>query len=179
MIAILGVAWWMRRASVKPAEQVVSIPAPARESRRSKPPKPVPIGPGQIATASDLELPWSAQRFMFQNQVTSQMFPAVAVRLPGGGLWGISLREPDGRCELQYLTNLDALGSQYHFRATHPMVVDPCSGAVYDLSQYANGPNGLVRGQVVRGTANRPPVAIEVEQHGNSIVAVRMENTTP
>ena len=177
VIVILGVAWWVRVSSAKPAEQPTSVAVRDVEPALIKPAKSLRVGPGEIATDRELDQTWSSQRFLFQNPATSEVFPALAVRLPGGALWGISLRETFGRCELEYVTNLDTLRSKYRLRATHPMVADPCTGTVYDLSQYANGPNGLVRGQVVRGTADRPPLAIEVEQRGNSIVAVRMEST--
>ncbi|HTU33519.1 MAG TPA: hypothetical protein VMF66_06920 [Candidatus Acidoferrum sp.] len=176
VIVILGVAWWVRVSSAKPAEQPVSVPVHGAETVPVKSAS-LPLGPGEIATESKLQRAWSSQRFLFQNPATGEMFPALAVRLPGGALWGISLRETFGRCELEYVTNLDMLRSKYGLRATHPLVADPCTGTVYDLSQYANGPNGLVRGQVVRGRADRPPIAVEIEQHGDSIVAVRMEST--
>lgn len=177
VIVILGVAWWVRVSSAKPAAQPANVPIHDAESAPVEPTKSLPVGPGEIATDSQLQQPWSSQRFLFQSPVTGEVLPALAVRLPGGALWGISLRETFGRCELEYVTNLDTLRSKYRLRATHPMVADPCTGTVYDLSQYANGPNGLVRGQVVRGMADRPPLAVEIEQRGSSIVAVRMENT--
>jgi hypothetical protein len=177
VVAIIGVAWWVRVSSAKPFEgrNISTVGTAERTPVRRV--KALPVGPGQIATALELQGAWSARRFMFRNPVTSEMGPALAVRLPDGALWGISLREPYGRCELEYETNLRTLRSQYGLQATHPMVTNPCSGTVFDLSRYASGPNGLVRGQVVRGTAQRPPVAIEIKQHGNSIFAVRMEQT--
>lgn len=177
VISILGVAWWVRVSSAKAPEQPSGVAVRDAKSASMKPVKPLPKGPGEIATDNDLKQAWSSQRFLFRNVATSEVFPALVVRLPGGGLWGISLREPSGRCELEYVTDVHALRSRYGLRTTHPMVADPCSGTVYDLSQYANGPNGLVRGEVVRGMASRPPLAIEIDQHGNSIVAVRMEST--
>jgi hypothetical protein len=56
------------------------------------------------------------------------------------------------------------------------MVVNSCSHTVYDLLRYG-GPSdgGLVRGEVVQGTAIRPPMAIEVRVAGKQLVAVRME----
>lgn len=177
VVVILGVAWWVRVSSAKPADQLANVPTHGAESVQVKSSKSLPMGPGEIATGSELQQEWSSQRFLFQNPVTGEMFPALAVRLPGGALWGISLRETFGRCELEYVTNLDKLRSKYGLRATHPMVADPCTGTVYDLAQYANGPNGLVRGQVVRGRADRPPIAVEIEQHGESVVAIRMEST--
>lgn len=177
VIVILGVAWWVRVSSAKSPEQSASVAVRDVKAPSIKPVKSLPKGPGEIATGHELAQAWSSQRFLFQNAATSEVFPALAVRLPGGALWGISLREPFGRCELEYVTDLHTLRSQYGLRTTHPMVANPCSGTVYDLTQYANGPNGLVRGQVVRGTASRPPLAIEIDQRGDSIVAVRMEST--
>lgn len=172
---IIGVAWWVRGSSGRTSEEREASPVSTVERAPVRRVKQLPIGPGEIAAARDMGQAWSAQRFMFRNAATSELVPAVAVRLPGGALWGISLREPYGRCELEYETNLGTLRSKYGLRAAHPMVTNPCSGTVFDLAAYANGPNGLVRGQVVRGTAQRPPVAIEIEQRGNGIVAVQME----
>ncbi|HEX5426185.1 MAG TPA: hypothetical protein VFW94_21735 [Candidatus Acidoferrales bacterium] len=177
VVVILGVAWWVRVSSAKSPEQPSSVEVRDVKAVSLKPVKSFPKGPGEIATARDLEQAWSSEQFLFQNAATSEVVPALVVRLPGGALWGISLREPLGRCELEYVTDLHTLRSKYGLRATHPMVADPCSGTVYDLAQYANGPNGLVRGEVVRGTAARPPIAIEIDQRGDSIIAVRMENT--
>lgn len=177
VIVILAVAWWVRVSSAKPTDRPASVPVHDAEPALVEPTKPLLMGPGEIATESELQQAWSSQRFLFQSPVTGETVPALAVRLPGGALWGISLRETFGRCELEYVTNLETLRSKYRLRATHPMVADPCRGTVYDLSQYANGPNGLVRGQVVRGTADRPPLAIEIEERGGNIIAVRMEST--
>jgi hypothetical protein len=173
VIAIVAVAWRARVSSAKPTQ-----PPPVPVAAAPVPVKPVPslpVGPGEIGTDRDLEHAWSSKRFLFRDPQTSAIIPALAVRLPGGALWGISMVEPYGTCQLAYIRNLNTLRSQYGLRATHPMVVDSCAGTVYDLSRYASGPNGLVRGQVVRGRAARPPIAIEVTQRGQSIVAVRME----
>lgn len=175
VVAVIGVGWWVRVSSAKPSAEPTAVPERPLERTPVRRVKPVPMGPGPIATSVELQEDWSSQRFMFRNAATSEVFPALAVRLPGGALWAISMREPYGRCELEYETNLGTLRSRYGLQATHPMVTDPCTKAVFDLSRYATGPNGLVRGQVVRGAAQRPPIAIEVEQQGSSIVAVRME----
>ncbi|HUJ31457.1 MAG TPA: hypothetical protein VLY23_09265 [Candidatus Acidoferrum sp.] len=171
----VAVVWWVHGSSAKepapaPAETPVVASAPP-----AKPAPALPIGPGNIATADELSKAWSAKRFVFVNQTTFERIPALAVRLPGGTLWGISLREPYGTCELEWVTDVERLRSVYHVRAEHPMVADPCSKSVYDLGRYGNGPNGLVRGAIVRGRAMRPPIAIEVAEHGNHIVAVQME----
>lgn len=101
----------------------------------------------------------------------------MVVRLPGGDMWGFSLREPFGECELQYVTDLKVLEIDYGFHAQHPMVVNPCTRAVYDLMRYGGGaPNGgLVRGEIVAGSGVRPPMAIEMSTRGREIIAVRGE----
>ncbi len=85
--------------------------------------------------------------------------------------------EPFGTCQLEYVTNLNALRSEYNFRANHPMLGDPCTHTVYDLLQYDNGATdgGLVRGAIVHGVGVRPPMAIEIEVEGRHLRAVRME----
>jgi hypothetical protein len=172
---ILGLAWRARFSSARrpalpaPAPVAVAAPAPA------KPATTLPIGPGEIGSVSGLERPWSSRRFLFRNPTTSELVPSLALRLPDGALWGISLREPYGSCELDYVTDLSKLAAQFGVRAAHPMVVNPCTGTVYDLSQYTSGPSGLVRGEIVRGTAIRAPFAIEIVERGRSIVALRME----
>lgn len=177
VVVIVGLAWRARISSAKPsappAAPAVSAASAAPVSVR--PAQTLPIGPGQIATEGELAKPWSSRRFLFRNQLTSELIPGLAVRLPGGALWGISLREPYGTCQLDYVSDLGVLRSVYGLRSSHPLVVDPCSGAAFDLSQYTSAPNGLVRGQLIRGNAIRPPFAIELAERGRSIVAVRLE----
>jgi len=98
------------------------------------------------------------------------------VRLPDASYWAFSLREPFGTCELDYVTELGKLSTDYNFRATHPMVVNPCHQTVYDLLRYGSSSDGgLVRGEVVEGTGIRPPMAIEVRVEGKQLVTGRME----
>jgi hypothetical protein len=175
VIVIVALAWRAHVSSATPSGPPVSAAVAVAPPVAVKPVKTLPIGPGEIATAGELAKPWSSKEFLFRSPVTSELIPALAVRLPGGALWGISLREPYGNCQLDYVTDLSVLRSQFDFRAVHPMVVNSCSGSIYDLARYTGGPNGLVRGQVVRGTALRAPLAIEVFQRGNSIIVGRME----
>jgi hypothetical protein len=176
IVIVVGIAWWAHSSSAKPAPpQVVETPADPTPEPVVKPVERLPIGPGEIATTDELSKPWSAKRFIFRDPVTSQQTPAIAVRLPGGTLWGVSLREPYGTCELDYVTDLEKLRTQYQFRASHPMIVDPCTHTVYDLMRYGAGPNGLVRGEIAAGTAVRPPIGIEISTRGNHIVALQME----
>jgi len=176
LILIIAGVWWSHRSG---PQQTVSVPAamgaepPAEVATKVQ--ETLPIGPGEIASTEELAKPWSSKRFIFHNQLTNEQAPAMVVRLPNGVYWGFSLREPYGSCEMEWVTDLNKLETDYGFRSQHPMIADPCNHSVFDLTRYGNGPNGLVRGEIVHGAAVRPPVAIEVREQGNKILAVRME----
>jgi len=175
-VTMVGLAWWAHGSSAKSAPPAAAEATPALDPTPSKPVVQLPVGPGQIVRTEEMSKAWSNKKFLFRSPYTAEDVPAMVVRLPGGELWAISLREPYGNCELEFVTDLGRLSSQYHFAAEHPMVVDPCTRAVFDLTRYGNGPNGLVRGAIVKGTSVRPPTAIEVEKQGGWIAAVRIEN---
>jgi hypothetical protein len=99
----------------------------------------------------------------------------VVVKLPNNVYWGVSLREPFGTCQMEYVSDTAKLTDVYHFQADHPMIADPCTKAVFDLLKYGNAPSGIVRGEVVSGAAVRPPVAIQMAVKGKDIVAVKVE----
>lgn len=143
----------------------------------AKPAEDLPLAPGVIATTSELATPWSAKRFLFRTPLSSDPVPAMVFHLPNGQYWGISMIEPFGTCQLEYITDLRVLANDYSFRANHPMVGDPCTHTVYDLLQYDGGApdGGLVRGAIVHGAGVRPPMAIEIEVSGKEVRAVRME----
>jgi len=170
--------FWLRAMSHK-ASQPATEPSAAGTLLPEEPAKPtenLPVGPGPVANAGDLQKTWSGRRFLFRDPVTSEAVPALVVRLPGGSYWAFSLREPFGTCELEYVSDLEKLRSDYNYRADHPMVGNPCNHSVYDLLKYGTSSNGgLVRGEVVQGLGIRPPMAIEVREDGQKIVAVRME----
>jgi hypothetical protein len=56
------------------------------------------------------------------------------------------------------------------------MVGDPCNRAVFDLTRYGTGPNGVIRGAIVSGQGVRPPTAIEIKVRGKQIVATQLEH---
>jgi hypothetical protein len=179
IITIGGLLYWARSSSSKPRQSAsdtvaVASPAAAEAPRLAK---NLLVGPGPIATTEELTKPWSAKRFLFRDPLTTEPVPAMVVRLPGGEYWGLSLREPFGNCELEYVTDLQKLETTFHFRAGHPMVANPCTRAVYDLTRYSGGApdGGLVRGDIVQGTGIRPPMAIEIRVEGKQVRAVRME----
>jgi hypothetical protein len=77
---------------------------------------------------------------------------------------------------LEYVTDLQKIEKQYHFRADHPMVGDPCNRTVFDMTRYGTNSAGrLVRGQVAQGSAIRPPLAVEIHTSGKQVIAGRME----
>jgi hypothetical protein len=179
VIVFGGLFYWSRSYSRRPmpsaSEEVVSASPVVAE--QPKPAEKMPVGPGPIGTTDELAKAWSSKRFLFRDPLVAKPVPAMVVRLPGGQLWGFSLLEPFGECELEYVTDLKRIASDYHFEADHPMVVNPCSRAVYDLMRYSGGAlnGGIVRGDIVHGIAVRPPMAIEINTDGKNVVAVRTE----
>jgi hypothetical protein len=145
------------------------------------PAQPSPVaalqeGPTVAATADELSKPWSARKFEFVKPASQENIDAVVIRLPGGELWAFSLQVPLGRCELEYVTDLGRLASEFKYNAGHPMVVSPCDGTVYDPLKV--GPlegNTWARGEIVRGGGLRPPISIEVKVSGHSIIADSIE----
>ena len=135
----------------------------------------------EVATVSELAQPWSSKRFFFRSLTRSKYVPALIVRLPGPATesksyWAFSLEAPFGQCQLAYIDNVGKLSSEYGFEAAHPMVVNPCSRAVYDPLQHKELPgNILVRGAIVQGSDLRPPYGIELKVSGNQIRGVAME----
>ena len=173
----LAFVWHAHSGSFSKPEQSVDLAAepPLAASDPSAPAEALPVGPGPVATISELSAPWSAKRFLFRNPLTSQTTPAVVVHLPQGAYWGISLREPFGKCDLEFITDTKKLQEDYNYQASYPMVVNPCNRTVFELSKYGSAPGGLVRGEVVQGPSIRPPLAIEISTRGNHIIAVRSE----
>lgn len=174
---VLGgaIAWWSHRSSAKEVDPfTASEPVkPVAEAR--KPPEKLPIAPGEVATTDELAKSWSSKRFIFREPGTFKDTPGIVVHLPDGTYWGLSLREPYGSCEMEFVTDVQKLDTEYHYRASHPMVGDPCNKTVFDLTRYGTAPGGLVRGEIAQGAGVRPPIAIEIRTQGKQILAVRME----
>jgi Rieske Fe-S protein len=177
-IALLGSIVARRHAEVT-VVGAVGTPGSSAAAGPAAPPAEataMPVAPGDVATTEELAKPWAAKRFTFHDRLAERLVPAMVVHLPVGGYWAFSLEEPYGKCWLDYVTDKRRLKEDYGYSgAAHPMVVSPCSRSVYDLAQYGSAPSGLVRGEVVRGKAVRPPLAIEIHVEGRRIVAVRLE----
>lgn len=180
IIALASLALFMWKHSGAPTEtQEAPAAAPVVDLA---PVTPLPlavvlaVGPGPVATTAELAKPWSSKRFEFHVPQTAENLSAVVVHLPSGIYWAFSLREPYGTCELEYVTDLGKLNHDYGFHADHPMVGDPCNRAVFDLTRYGTGPNGVVRGAIVSGQSVRPPLAIEIKVRGKQVVATQLEH---
>jgi len=180
VVLALVVAWWIK--STQRSTSHADVPDPAETSAPEAPPPPVlslpsaPEGPTVAASVEELAKPWAAKKFTFVHPITHQSVDAMVIRLPASGLWGFALQEPYGRCDLEFVTDLSLLAKQYGYRAKHPMVASPCDDTVYDpLNVSSIGGDVWARGAVVQGVGLRPPTAINVEVHGQSIIADRME----
>jgi hypothetical protein len=188
-ILVLGVygAWRLlggsRGSSAATAQEQAPSPAPAE----LPPPPPTstaaPRTNNEIATLAEMSQPWASKLFQYSHPLTRDSVSAIAIRLPVGNgrsatsYWGILLEAPYGRCELQFVTDLNQISTKYGYRATHPMVVDPCSNTVYDPLRTGTLPNGSwARGEIVQGAGFRPPMQIEIRIEGEKLVAGRTED---
>jgi hypothetical protein len=179
LIVILNLVQQLRHMMAPDKAETVAAPAETLNSEAAPAaPEAVhaqPIAPGVVATVAELAQPWAAKGFVYRNDATGESTPAMVVHLPRGGYWGFSLVEPYGRCKLEFVTDLQKLAKDYDYPADHPMVADPCSSTLFDLMRYGGPMGAEVRGDIVHGSALRPPVAIEIQQRGNSVVALKME----
>lgn len=174
IVVVIALIWWVHSAMRTPVNgPAAGTPIAAEQSTASQATERLPVAPGPVATVAQMKEPWSTRKF-FYRYANGTVGPALLVHLHGDTYWAFSLREPFGRCELE-LASVERLRNYYELYAKYPMVGDPCSRTVYDLTRYGSGPNGLVRGAIVEGTGSRPPLAIEVQIEGEKIVASRSE----
>jgi hypothetical protein len=180
VIVGVGILLWIRHASRTPVESAADESVAAESSAADLPPLPATAqpheGPNVAATVDQLSKPWSSNKFTFVKPATNESVDAMVIRLPGGALWAFALREPSGRCDLEFVSNLGEIERKYGYHATHPMAVSPCNSTVYDpLKVGPIGGNTWARGEIVQGTGIRPPISIDVQVHGKSIIADGIE----
>jgi hypothetical protein len=180
-VLLIGAVIFWRVRSRPPGAGNAASNAEVVEENLPAPPLPNPVatdqeGPTVAATVDQLSKPWDAKKFTYVKVITQEHIDAMVVRLPGGELWGFSRQGPFGHCTLEYVTDLVVLASQYKYNASHPMVVNPCDGTVYDpLKVGSLGANTWVRGEIVKGSSLRPPISIDVKVRGRSIIADSIE----
>jgi hypothetical protein len=177
---VVGLFWWLKS---KP-RPTTPVPGAVSSAPEQTAPEPVPSSappaaetPNFVATVDEVSKPWTAKKFRFARPYTNERINAMVIRLPGGELWAFALQDPSyGRCELEFVTDLARLSSQYGYPAAHPMVANPCGGTVYDpLKVGPLGGNTWARGEIVHGMGLRPPISIDVQVNGHSIMADRIE----
>jgi hypothetical protein len=185
LVVFLGARWALRPKRVEPIsveqQPQIEVPSPAPDPS-SLLPHATEAHPG-IAGVEEMAKPWSSTQFFIRNGLTGENVPAMLIRLPTGsasqpsGYWGFSLNAPYGNCQLEYITDLNKLKTDYGFRAPkHPMVGNPCSRTVFDPLKMSNLPGNVwVRGGIVQGSDLRPPLGVEIEVKGKDILAVRSE----
>lgn len=170
-----------RRNSAPPQDPLPQVEAPTPDL--GNPPSQASQTPRGIATVDQLAKPWDSAQFDFKDPLTGERIPSLLLRLPTGAAsqpasyWALSLKAPFGNCQLELVSDLEKLKSDYGFRgARHPMVGNPCSRSVFDPTKMANLPGNVwVRGAMVQGSDLRPPLGIEIKIEGNDIFAVRKE----
>jgi serine/threonine protein kinase len=168
--------------AASPRQNGVS-PAQPRSAEIDSAPKPLYVSPSnpEVATVGELAQPWSSRKFFFRSSNQSNYVPALIIRLPGPAAqsksyWAFSLEAPFNQCQFEFINDVAKLSSDYGFQAKHPMVINPCSRAVFDPLQLKEIPgNIVVRGAIVQGHDLRPPYGIEVKVSGNQIRALAME----
>jgi hypothetical protein len=136
-----------------------------------------------IASPSDLSKPWSSADFFILDTASGEDVPATIVRLPSGsattpiGYWAFSRKAPSGTCQLEYISDLSKLRSDYDYQhPTHPLVGNPCTRTLYDPLRTVNFPGNIwIRGAIAQGSDVRPPLAIELKIQNKQILAIRSE----
>jgi hypothetical protein len=186
LVVFLGARWALRpkHAPAQSVEQQpqIEVPSPAPDPSTLVP-HATPADPG-IASLEEMAKPWSSKEFYIHNRLSGESVPAFLIRLPtgspsqSGGYWAFAQKSPYGDCQLEYVTDLDKLKTDYGFRAAkHPMVGNPCSRTVFDPLKTTNlpGTGAWARGSIVQGSDLRPPLGIEIKVEGKKILAVRTE----
>lgn len=179
LFCVSGFALWLSRRPHADVGPDATYKAPALSaSMPVSSPENTNIGPRAVATLEELETPWSSKNFNFVDPKTQDNVAAIVIRLPGSGqsLWAFSLSAPLTRSPLQYVTDLNVLSQRFAYRAAHPMIISECDGTIYDPLKMATLADGSwTRGDIVRGGAIRPPLAIQIEVRGRDLIAQRME----
>ncbi len=191
VVLVLVILVWLVFRSPEPPpappQQTTSAPSAAVPSGASageagQPAEPTPevvTLPATVATTKDLAKAWSYRKFIIRQ--SGERIPAMVLRLPGSAgnssaYWGFSLRAPFGRCELELITDTQKLANEYGYNVSHPMVADPCTQTLFHpLRMGSIGPSTYTRGEVVQGTALRPPIAVEIRIQKGEVIAFRTE----
>jgi hypothetical protein len=180
-VVVIGGLISRSRKNTPPADPLPQVEVPAPDL--GNPPPQTPPPNRGIASADALAKAWSSTEFDFKDPLTGQRIPSLLLRLPSGsstqpaGYWALSLKAPYGNCQLELVSDVEKLKTDYGFRAAkHPMIGNPCSRTLFDPLKLTNLPGNIwVRGAIAQGSDLRPPLGIEIKIEGKDIFAVRME----
>ncbi len=185
IVLVFAVLWFSHShpaetTRVEPAPQI-EVPPPPPDPSASLPHADAanPV----VAGVADMAKPWSSADFFIRNLVNGENVPATVVRLPSGsasapsGYWAFSRKAAYGNCQLEYISDLDKLRTDYDYRhATHPLVGNPCTRTLYDPLRTVNLPGNIwIRGAIVQGSDIRPPLGVEIQIQDKQILAIRTE----
>ena len=186
LVIFFGARWMLRLGRAEPKapnqQPQIEVPSPAPDPSTLLP-HATDTAPG-IADVEEMAKPWSSKAFFIRNFLTGENVPAMLIRLPTGsasqasGYWAFSVNSPYGNCQLEYVTDLGKLKTDYGFPAAkHPMVGNPCSRTLFDPLKMTTlpGTDAFVRGGMVQGSDLRPPLGIEIRVRGKDILAIRSE----
>lgn len=186
VVLLLAVRWFTRsKPPETPREEQtaqIEVPPPPPDPNAALP-HATEASP-QIADVAALAKPWSSLNFFVRNHLTGENIPATIVRLPmgspslPGGYWAFSRKALFGNCELEYITDLNKLRTEYEYKAAnHPLVGNPCTHTLYDPLKTTTIPpdNVWTRGAIVQGSDLRPPLGVEIKIQGKQILAIRSE----
>ncbi len=184
LVVIFGSHWLKHNKPVEPtrseAPPQIDVPSPPPDPAASLP--HAHEGNYAVAETSQLAKPWASADF-FITRAGGEIVPATIVHLPGtspsqaASYWAFSRKAPYGDCQLEYITDLDKLRTEYGYRSpTHPLVGNHCNHNLYDPLKTANLPGNVwVRGAIVQGSDIRPPYGVEIKIQGKQIQATRTE----
>jgi hypothetical protein len=191
LLAVGVIAFLVLRGSGSASSQSATSAAATPSSQEQVPsaaPADLPPAPStsaarnEIGTLEEFAHPWTAKKFSYSYLVAHDRSPAIAIRLPIGdgrsatSYWAILLKAPYGKCDLEFVPDPKEVERRFGYAATHPMVVDPCSGTVYDPLRTGTLPNGAwARGEIVQGAGFRPPLLVELRVENGHLVATRAE----
>lgn len=184
-LIVIIVGWRIMRSSHAPAPVATEVLTPSPAPEELPPPPTAPMAQAdsnEIGTLAELSQPWASKKFKYSHGFPRVTVFAIAIRLPNGNgrtaasFWGIQLKAPYGQCNLELVTDLSEISAKYGYRASHPMVVEPCTSTVYDPLRTGTLSDGSwARGEIVQGAGFRPPMQVEILIKGDKLIVGRSE----
>jgi arsenite oxidase small subunit len=116
-----------------------------------------------VATLAELANPWSAVHFTLRDANGDEQ-PCIVVRLPDGGWYASSLVCPHNKCDISYVTDVEAARGNFGVDVSTPVLACPCHFSVFDLTRH---------GAVIAGPAPIAPLQLQVTVRGDQVFVGR------